>query len=200
MKKIILFIYLGLLGYCSYGQDVLLDSVQLAQSRTFTNLKEAMKDPDKVYKLSLIHQKLDSIPKEITKFKNLQVLNLKGNKLTEVPKEIGTLTHLQSLDMSRNKIVDVDSALGELINLKVLDLSRNDIEKLPATIGKLINLKQLILWDTNLADVPDEIQNLTNLQILELRYIMMNQDTQDRIKGLLPNCKISFSPSCNCKL
>jgi len=200
MRKLILFIYLVLVVCSSNAQDVLLDSVQLAQARTFTNLKEALKEPDKVYKLSLVHQKLDSLPKEIVKFKNLQVLNLRGNRLTEIPKEIGTLTHLQWLDMSRNKIVSVDDALGDLIHLKYLELSRNDIERLPPTIGKLVELEKLIMWDTNLNDVPDEIQNLKNLQFLELRDILMTPETQDRIKALLPDTKISFSPTCNCKL
>ena len=199
MKRFTLFICFVFFSAYSYSQEVLLDSAELSKARIFTSIKEAMKDPDKVYKLDLSKHKLDSFPVEITKFKNLQVLNLRKNKMVDIPKEIGDLTHLQWLDISRSEVVNLDPALGNLVHLKYLEMSRNDIETLPRTIGSLKELEQLIMWDNNLHKMPDEIENLKNLKLLELQDIAMDAEMQEHIQSLLPNTKIRFSPACSCK-
>jgi leucine-rich repeat protein SHOC2 len=198
MKKIILLFIFGMLFFGVMAQDVLLDSAALSKEHIYNNLKEALKNPDKVYKLDLSHHKLDSIPPEVYQFKNLQVLNIKANRLTEVPEEIGVLTHLQRLDMSRNNIVTVDPALGKLVNLIHLNLSQNEIEMLPKDIGKLVKLEELVMWENNLNDMPDEAKGMINLKKLSLEVIAMNQETQDHISSLFPKIKVKFSPSCTC--
>jgi hypothetical protein len=90
-----------------------------------------------------------------------------GNKFDEFPEEVCDLTHLNQLRMPKHGFTEIPDSIGNLSALKVLDLSGNQIAKLPDSIGKLTDLKTLKLKDNPLA--PGELE---------------------RIKKLLPNCKI----------
>lgn len=182
-----------------FAQDiVLLDSSALMNEITYTNLKEALEHPDKVYKLNLSKHKLIAFPEEIMQLKNLQVLNLSKNNIKEIPKEIGTLTHLQVLNISKNRLENIPQEIGKLTNLVSLDLGRNKIVDVPKEIGNLNQLELLDLWDNDISLIPDEIKNLTNLKVFELRGILFSDDEPARLKELLPNTKINLSPTCDC--
>jgi len=90
-----------------------------------------------------------------------------GNKLDEFPEEICELTHLNQLRMPKHGFSSVPEAIGNLTHLKYLDLSGNNIERLPDSMGNLTDLKTLKIKDNPLQ--PGEL---------------------DRLKALLPGCKI----------
>ena len=75
--------------------------------RTFTSIKEAMKDPLAVKKLDLQGKKLTRFPHKIIKCRNLEVLNLSNNQIDSIPKVIGKLTKLKKLHMSKNRLIHV---------------------------------------------------------------------------------------------
>jgi Leucine-rich repeat (LRR) protein len=179
--------------------QTLLDAEELKQAKTFFNLEEARSQPDSVLKLSLRGKKLKEIPPEVFTFPNLQVLNLSKNNIKEIPSDISKLKALQELDLSNNKLTNLPAQIGELSNLSKLKLNRNEITSLPAEISALINLEVLEMWDNELDTVPDEIKNLAHLKVFELRGILFSDEEQTRIHSLLPETKIYFSPSCNCK-
>lgn len=54
----------------------------------FYNLKDAMKDPEKVVKLDLHLKNLITIPEEVYSFPNLEELYLRNNKITAIPPQI----------------------------------------------------------------------------------------------------------------
>ncbi|HEU4719141.1 MAG TPA: leucine-rich repeat domain-containing protein [Bacteroidia bacterium] len=177
----------------------LYDSLTLDTMTAFTDLNEAMKNPDKVVKLVLRKQHLKSFPKEIWNFPNLQYLDLSKNQISDFPDSLGKLKNLQVLHLSRNKIESLPREIGDLSNLKILDINQNELIALPPQIGKLTNLEYLDLWSNNLSIFPDELKNISgNLKVLDLRVILINYETQDRIKRLLPNTTIYFSPPCKC--
>ncbi|MFM2135189.1 MAG: scribbled planar cell polarity protein [Bacteroidota bacterium] len=166
----------------------------------FTNLQEAIKDPEKVEVLVLKGRKLDSIPADIFRMVNLIHLDLSRNKIDSLPAEIGMLTRLEHLDLSNNKLESLPEEIGKLTSLHYLKLNRNVIRQLPPAIGELSELEVLELWDNELEDLPDEIGKLQNLRLLELRGILFSEEMQTRIDSLVVrSAKINMSPACACK-
>ncbi|MCU0433096.1 MAG: leucine-rich repeat domain-containing protein [Bacteroidia bacterium] len=203
MKKLIFNILLALLLPLAAGAQqtapALLDSLTLDTMPAFTSLAEALKQPDKVVKLVLRKQKLDSFPQAIFQFKNLQYLDLSRNNIHEIPDSIGTLKNLQVLQLSRNKIEYIPRTIGDLSQLRILNINQNELYVIPPQIGKLKKLEVLDLWSNNITVFPDELKDISgNLKVLDLRTILINRETQDRVKAMLPHTKVYFSPPCKC--
>jgi len=176
----------------------LLDTASLLAQPVYDNLQEALQNPDKVYRLDLRRNKLKTFPFEILKLKNLQELDLSKNNLKELPEEIGKLTNLQVLNVAGNKLQYLPDSIGELKNLKKFVGSRNNLIAIPKRIGDLQNLEILDLWENELSTFPDELSKLKKLRWMDLRVILLNDEYQARIRTLLPDTKIFFSPSCKC--
>ncbi|MCX6232133.1 MAG: leucine-rich repeat domain-containing protein [Bacteroidetes bacterium] len=197
MFRILVIIFTIFLQLSGYAQ--MLTKEQLEQQAVYTSVYEAMKHPEKVYRLDLSKQKLQTIPKGVFTLYNLQELILAKNKLHEIPQEIGNLTNLQKLDVSRNELTELPSSIGNLTNLVELIANQNEIYKLPPEIGNLINMEYLDLWSNEIDSFPKEIANLKDtLKKLDLRVILINLEKQKIIIELLPETDIYFSKSCNC--
>lgn len=177
----------------------LYDSLALENMEGFTSLDSALKNPEKVVKLVLRKQKYDQFPSELWKFPNLQYLDLSKNKITEVPDSIGFFTQLQVLHLSKNNIEFLPREIGDLSNLMILDINQNELTAIPPQIGKLKKLRYLDLWSNNISVFPDELKELSGtLQVLDLRVILINAETQERIRAMLPGTVIYMSPPCKC--
>ena len=135
---------------------------------------------------------LTALPAELGQLTKLTSLDLYGNKLTELPPEIGKLKSLTSLDLEFNKLTKLPAELGQLGNLTSLDLSGNQLQTLPNELGQLTNLTSLNLSRNQLQTLPNELGQLTNLQYLNLKNNPLTEQEQEKIKALLPNCKIEF--------
>jgi len=133
-----------------------------------------------------------NLPKEIGELTKLEYLDLSYTKLDSLPVEIGQLTNLQNLDLSANELTSLPVEIGQLKNLQSLNLNYGKLTSLPKEIGRLKNLQSLYLGDNNLTSLPVEIEQLKNLQSLDLRYNNFSQEEKQKIKELLPNCKIKF--------
>jgi Leucine-rich repeat (LRR) protein len=177
----------------------LYDSLTLDTMVGHTDLAAALKEPEKVVKLTLRKQKYTAFPSELWQFPNLQYLDLSKNKITEVPDSINRFTNLQVLHLSKNEIEFLPREIGDLSNLVILDINQNELTSLPPQIGKLKKLRFLDLWSNNLSIFPDELRDLSEtLLVLDLRVILINAETQDNIKAMLPKTTIYFSPPCKC--
>ena len=174
-----------------------LDSLGLDTMRTYRSLEQALRHPEKVYKLSLIKQKYSEVPPEIFQFKNLHVLDLSRNRIKQVPAEIADLKHLVKVSFSKNRMVDFPAALCNLPALKDLNLNQNFIEAIPPEIKLLRNLERLDMWSNELSEFPAELRYLYKLKWVDFRVILMSSNTQKRIQGYLPEAKIYFSAPCN---
>ena len=166
----------------------------------FESLKEADKNPIQVYHLNLQKQKLETFPKNLSRFENLKVLDLSKNKISMLPPEIGELTSLEELNLAKNDIYTIPPQVGHLKQLQVLNLSKNDVKEIPAEIGELTQLKKLDLWENNVQKVDPNIQQLTKLQVLDLRGMIISDEMQKQISTWLSEAgtSIQFSASCNC--
>ncbi len=146
----------------------LLNSEQLERQKWHYSLQEAMREPEKVYKLSLRAQDLTFFPLEVTRFPNLQVLNLSANKIKVIP-----------------------PAISELKNLQVLILANNKIKYLPDAMGQMENLEQLYLAGNRLVMVPAWEGGLSKLRRLDLAFNRLTQYEIDLIQRRLPRCQVS---------
>jgi Leucine-rich repeat (LRR) protein len=163
--------------------------------KEYTTLEEALKEPEKVFRLNLQNQSLHHL-EEFAKFKNLQYLNLRNTHLSSVPQEIITLQNLKVLDLGDNEIsllpknFDALKNLTELYldkeknlkleedleilsrmkNLKILHLENNGISTLPKNISKLQKIEALYLGDNQLQTIPVEIKELKKLKFLDVHH------------------------------
>jgi Leucine-rich repeat (LRR) protein len=200
-KRMLKFLVLLLLPFTLAAQRpvALLDSLTLDTMAAYTNLAEALKQPELVVKLVLRKEKLDSFPVELWRFPNLQYLDLSRNNIREIPDSISKLANLQVLHLSKNRIEYMPRTIGDLTWLRILNVNQNELYVLPPQIGKLKHLEVLDLWSNNIGAFPDELQQISgNLKVLDLRSILVNRETQERVKNMLPQTKVYFSPPCKC--
>jgi len=191
------------LAFVSIGLAFLsfkIDSEEIdPKSIIYKNLKKALENPLEVYNLDLSNQKLKTFPEEIIQLKNLKSLNLSKNKLKEIPDEIGILKNLTYLNLERNNLVKLSEELGELVLLEELIISRNQIENLPASIINLENLKILDMWSNELEGFPEDMENMKSLEIIDIRGILFDINEIKSLEKKMPNTKIKYSNTCNCK-
>lgn len=146
-----------------------LTGAQLENERWFITLEEAVKTPDKVYKLDLSNQKLKQFPIEALAFKNLQLLNLSNNKIKTLPPEIKALKCLQEIN-----------------------LYKNHIKALPPEIGDLYNLKRLLLANNQLYMFPIQMRGLQKLEYLDLTRTSVTFHEIDYIYKYIPKCTVKY--------
>jgi Leucine-rich repeat (LRR) protein len=167
--------------------------------KVYHSLEEALQFPEKVYRLDLSKQKLGDFPMEILQLTNLNELILDKCRLHTLPQEIGELENLQVLRCQHNEIEVLPAGLLKLHSLKKLDLADNLISIIPDKIDELAELETMALWDNPIEVYPDALGDLDQLRTLDLLHNQINYDTQERLRTLLPRCKIIMSPPCACQ-
>ncbi|KAL0224641.1 hypothetical protein RCL1_002553 [Eukaryota sp. TZLM3-RCL] len=114
--------------------------------------------------LKLLHRKVENIS-EISKFTNLETLDLMyNNKITDTSL-LSSLQNLRVLSLHENKISDL-SPLSCLKFLQILKLDSNQISDL-SPVAALENLVDLSLCRSNITDISP-LSSLQNLRILSL--------------------------------
>lgn len=78
----------------------------------------------------------------------LEIAKLERNKLDRLPRELSKVTTLTHLSVHHNSLRALNDDIGSLTNLTYLDASHNLIDALPSTLPLLSSLKTLLL--TNL--------------------------------------------------
>ncbi len=124
-----LLVILFFFSFCGYGQT--------------RSIEEGLKRPLEVVHLKLKRERLTEFPLEIIQFKNLEILDLSNNKLESIPKEISKLKKLKRVILSKNNLVDFPLVFLQMNELVYIDLWDNYIENLPAEIKQKENLQFL---------------------------------------------------------
>lgn len=131
-----------------------------------------------VIELDLSHKGIYQL-EGIEKFRNLEILNLRGNNVTDLSPLQG-LMKLKVLDLGYNRIIDLEKANFHLLNslqLIELNLDHNIIERSETEKVRLIDihllkhqpsLKRLSLEDNHIYDLKP-LADLTQLEDLNLR-------------------------------
>jgi hypothetical protein len=84
-------------------------------------------------------------------YEDVLVWDCTENGLTSLPPEIGRLTNLQVLICSVNQLTSLPPEIGHLTNLRVLSCLWNQLTSLPPEIGRLTNLRELYCWGNHLS-------------------------------------------------
>lgn len=197
MKRLLIYFIFIALSTNSFGQKT-----------GFTDLDEALKEPEIVQWLNLGNQTKYSnakeLPSKLSECKNLHkvyfgwhknfdlsklfkllsqlpkldTLEMYACDIKKIPKEIGLLTNLKCLILTLNDITEISPEIGKLKSLECLGISSNKLVSLPKEIGDLTNLTQLLLTDNEIVELPNSVCNLQKLRELTL--------TSNNLK-LLPN-------------
>ncbi len=169
-----------------------------------------------IVKLKSIGNKLIPLPRAITKFKNLKILDLsrkrlslrkmtslfdEGRGLKELPKWIGDMVSLEHIDLSGNKLVSLPSEIEKLKNLKVLDLNDNKLTSIPIEIGQLKHLKILNISGNPLSEMDFNtltviLKNFSRGCVVNLSFAGFTQNKKDKIRNMrsteLIKAKVEF--------
>jgi Leucine-rich repeat (LRR) protein len=176
-------------------------------------INEGLKHSELVQSLFLYN--VDSLPASISRFSNLQSLELDGGKIRSLPPEFSSLRRLRmfgayscGFDSIPPEVIDLpdittisiggvlsilNGRLAPMRSLTRLYLSNNPLLRtVPTDIGSLRSLKSLDLNSTSIESMPDEVQNLSQLEVLALRYNHISPVEQARLRKLLPNTAVFF--------
>jgi Leucine-rich repeat (LRR) protein len=193
MKKIIIVLFI-LVTFNSENLHAQVSPDTSIVNKEYTSIEEALKNPEKVYRLNLSNQNISLAGDKWTMFKNLQYLSLKDDHLKTIPVEIGNLENLRVLDLSGNdfellpatfsnlkkleelilndeKNFKIDSnmdILATIPNLRILHLENDHLDKLPINFSSLKNLEKLYLNNNEFTRFPTEIKGLKNLKYIDI--------------------------------
>ena len=172
-----------------------LDSTMLAadfRSKKLKIIPPSVFEHRQLQILLLNSNQLDSLPAEIGQLDKLTELNLSTNQLTTLPAEIVQLDKLTELNLRSNQLDSLPAEIEKLDKLTELGLSFNKLTKLHREIGQLNNLTFLDLRNNKLTNLPVEIEKLGKLKRLYLSNNRIRKEEREKIKKLIPNCKIEF--------
>lgn len=190
-------IFLSMIS-CSVLGQVSTDSLE--KTLEFKTLEEALKAPEKVYRLNLSGQDVNIPDETWAKFTKLEFLSLKNDHLREIPQGIGFLSNLKTLDLSGNDFVSLPKSfknlksleeiflndekkfvldksipvLKTLPSLRIMHLENDALLKLPKSFSKMTQLESLYLNNNRFLEVPAEIKRLKNLKFVDLHNNNIN--------------------------
>jgi Leucine-rich repeat (LRR) protein len=182
MKNIVLFffclvysstIYSQTYSYSCYDEVDSYFEILKLKTKTKNYLfkkKETFLFPDSVKILIIDTDKKEKILKDITLFKNVEVLTIRG-KSRFFPNEIYSLKRLKQLNIEMPNLV-IDSCffenLSSIDSLQYLHIYFSNIKRVPNNIILLKNLKSLSINKCNLIEITPEIYKLDSLFKLEV--------------------------------
>lgn len=119
-------------------------------------------------------------------------------KNKEVPKmgDVSRFINLQTLEMNNTKLVNIHPSISSLNKLEIMVLRDNRITKLPKEIGNLKNLVFLNILGNKIVDIPDTIKYLDksnggNLYRVAVSSSDIGVENYEKLKRLLPNTILS---------
>eukprot|EP00058_Branchiostoma_floridae_P023732 XP_002609222.1 hypothetical protein BRAFLDRAFT_125970 [Branchiostoma floridae] len=120
--------------------------------------------------LLLTHNRIAILPRAISQFQSLQVLDFSSNHLSYISEEIVQLPKLRTLIVKNNRLDE--SALPKNLelapSLEVLNLSGNLFTDFPTQFTQMDKLKALYLGGNRIRTLPSEIENMQGLELLYL--------------------------------
>lgn len=144
---------------------ILKDIVNKETMITATSMSEALKQPEKVYKLRLRNSKTSILSPEIGKLVNLRILDISGSRIKNIPSEIENCVYLKSIIANASQLSEIPKSIGNLKRLRNLNFAYCKIKELLEEFGKLESLWSLSLGSNQLSALPESISNLKNVQM-----------------------------------
>lgn len=128
--------------------------------------------------LDLTYNEIDS--PSLGVFRNMtsvRFLQLSFNNLTSLPLWLSKFDNLEELNVAQNALLGpLPLALQNLTSIKVLDLSSNNLSLVPSWLGELNNLRHLTLADNKLTTLESSISRiLGNMCLLKVLDFSANK-------------------------
>ncbi|WP_035851638.1 leucine-rich repeat-containing protein kinase family protein [Deefgea rivuli] len=117
--------------------------------------------------LNLSGNRLSSLPDDLWRLHQMQIIFCSDNLFTQLPVVLGNCAALTMIGFKANQIVDVPA---ESIpkSLRWLVLTDNQIGELPASIGACAGLQKLMLAGNQLTSLPAEMAACQQLELIRL--------------------------------
>ncbi len=205
MKKILSLLAL----FSSFNLVSQITEDSIVKNKTYSNLEEALKNAENVYRLDLSNQ-TPNLPPDTAwfRFKNLEYLSLRNDHLKEIPNGIGYLKNLKTLDLSGNDFkalpfsfsnlsnlrelflndetrMDVNQSLimlKDLPKLSMLHLENDKLRSIPSNIFLMRNLETLYLNDNRITKIPRQLKRMKNLKYIDLHHNKLKPSSQDMMQ------------------
>ncbi|KAJ8929054.1 hypothetical protein NQ314_018300 [Rhamnusium bicolor] len=138
------------------------------------NLNVSVESLERILSLTLIDNRLESLPEVFLNLQNLQTLDLSHNEIKVIELEpFRTLRTLDVLNLSANSLTKIDSGSFSGLNvLKCLDLSRNNLTKLDDQVLLPLSSLQYLNLSNNRLEALNEVcfSSLIMLQQLDVSW------------------------------
>ncbi|XP_015435351.1 PREDICTED: leucine-rich repeat protein SHOC-2-like, partial [Dufourea novaeangliae] len=146
---------------------------------------ESLKEPSSLKEIDISGTGISLIPKMISNFYKLSIMNVSSNNITWLPEEICLLTNLTSLMIDKNNLMMLPKDIGKLVSLNELKAGYNNLYELPVTFEALNNLQYIDLYDNEFEIVPEVLTKLPDLIGLDLEenYFSTEDLLLDRSDG-----------------
>ncbi len=159
----------------TYGQH---DTVYLS-------MRDALKFPDRVYRLNLSQTDRIKDLKDLGELKNLEYLDLSLCELKTLPKQVLYCHKLKFLDISLNYLTELPEEISELEALEELDVSHNYLKTLPDEISLCSKLEKLDFLGNRMLDIrADQLVGLVSLRDLSCK---ISKEMLEQMVYVLPN-------------
>ena len=145
--------------YDNYSQALLTSEncyrLKLHNQDLNKNLKK-LKKLNKLFVVELKNNNIDSIPEEISTFRNLMYFKSSGNPLKKLPESFGTTPTLKSLILHHVAMDSLPSSFNQLGSLMELEIQINNSDTFDVKnrLSGLFNLKTLMIYKSNLKSFP----------------------------------------------
>lgn len=153
---------------------------------------------DEVVAISFAKMRLDVLPDDLEKYKNVQYLILRKNRLTELPDFIAEFKELRYIDLSLNRLTELPGEICGLPKLEELILNRNEISSLPMCISEAMQLTYIDLWNNPVRSLPITMKELSHLKKVDLSGIKFAPSFQERWINAMPQVTFVFEEPCDC--
>ncbi len=168
----------------------------------YTDLKDALKDEMKVYKMNLSYKPVEpKVWPKITKLKNMQALNLQSVSISEWPADFTSLYNLVYLGSYNNEFKKFPDKLGALSNLMYLEIINSRIDSIPAEIAYLKKLKTFKFSSQNdTLKLPKTLKFMKSLNDFVVESAIMDSmpaplfEVSTMKTLVLANCQIQAIP------
>ena len=142
---------------------------------------------EEVYALNLSYSNFSKLPDILTKFINLQYLNISGTRFKDKEQlfeALSKLPNLRILIANRCNLRQLPDTIEQLQNIEILDIGTNGFRALNENIGALTKLKYLsVRSNSYLKDLPKSIEKMRCLQFLNVSGTGIT-----RLRDELSNC------------
>ncbi len=209
--------------YLLWEKDNSPEAIKIYRSTINYSLEVASRKRERAYQIDQSWRTLQTIPRELERFPNLEMLNLSHNSISEMPKGFKFPASLLRLNLSHNKFKRLPTGLENHPRLYHLDLSNNEIEsdsgaRLPRSLrvldlsnNKLKTLSEYLVRNPYLDTIyarnnqiellPDRLyydsyydKEPPSLKVLDLRGNPIPPKEQKRILAQMPQVLVLMDP------